>query len=169
MPMIVRCRFRIKPIQFGMQADDATDNDQCRRLQLRLCGLCRQGVQRTGYHFLVERGALLHDGGRRGTRHTVFLHLVAQSDQAFQTHVDDDGLARAAEHVPIQIHRAVLEMAGDQNQGLSVITMRQRNASIGGDSSGGGDSWHDLERNSMLAQRFNLFATSPKDERVAAL
>jgi hypothetical protein len=50
-----------------------------------------------------------------------------------------------------------------------VLAMGQRDAGVGGAAGGGGDSRNDLEGNSRVDQGFDLFATAPEDEGVAAL
>jgi hypothetical protein len=60
-------------------------------------------------------------------------------------------------------------MAGDENAGLRVIAMRQRNAGIGRAPARRRDARTHLERNAMLGELLDLLAAAPEDERIAAL
>ena len=57
-------------------------------------------------------------------------------------HVDHQGLAGAGQSGPVEVAGFVLQMAGDEETGLRMLAMRQRNAGIGAAGQGGGDDGH---------------------------
>ena len=95
--------------------------------------------------------------------------LFAQMSETVQPHVDDDCLAAPREAGPVEIHAAILEMAGDEDAGLGVVAVGERDAGEGGDSDGGGDAGNDLEEHAVFLECLDFFAAAPEGVRVAAL
>ncbi len=60
-------------------------------------------------------------------------------------------------------------MAGHEGAGLRVVTVRQRDARIGGNARGRRDAGYNLERDAVPGEGLDLLAAAPEDERVAAL
>ena len=93
----------------------------------------------------------------------------AQPVERLVAHVEDQRLARLAQGLPVELGLAVLGVAGDQDQGLGVVAVGQRDDGSGGAAGGGGDARDDLERDAGLQQRLDLLAAAAEDQRVAAL
>ena len=121
------------------------------------------------HHYLAGAGAVFNDRDRQGGIGAVAQELRHQELEMGEAHIDRDRLARAQQGAPVEIDRAVATVAGDEDAGLRVIAMGQRDAGIGRASGGGGDAGADLERNALFGQFFDLLAAAPENEGVAAL
>src|SRR5262249_36781542 len=87
---------------------------------------------------------------------------------AGQAHVHDEGLPRLRELGPIEIDRVARAMAGHESHRLRAIAMRERDAGIGSTTERGSDAGHDLARDTVVRERFDLLAAPAEDERIAA-
>ena len=105
---------------------------------------------------LVQAGLIVRD------------ELRAQQRQAEQPHVYHHRLVGARQRLPIQIHAAILQMAGDEYARLRVIPVRQRDSRVCGDTRSRRDAGHDLERDIPVRQRFDFLAAASEDEWVSA-
>ena len=127
-----------------------------------------QRGERAGHHALGRRGAVLDDGRRQVGTLAMLDQFRAQDRQAEQSHVDDDGLPRPRERRPVEVHAAVLEVAGDEQAGLRMLAMRERDAGECRDAERCGDARHDLERDAVRGERVDFLAAAPEHERVTA-
>ena len=124
--------------------------------------------QGAGKYPLIDRGALL-DQCRRGIGVATMLdQLLADDRQAYQTHVEHQGLRRRNQIGPRQIGGTVLEMPRDEPHRLRVITMSQRNPGVRRATAGRRDARHDLERDALGCQFLDLFTATAEDERITA-
>gem|GEM_PF-3377343 len=128
-----------------------------------------QRRKRPCQHALLRRGAGLHERRRRGGGQSVRGELAAQDIDADQPHVEDDGLVRLRERLPVQVHAAVLQVPGDEHHRLREIAMRERDTGIGRAARRRRDAGHHLEGDALGGERVDLLAAAPEDERVAAL
>ena len=95
--------------------------------------------------------------------------LVAKHGQRREAHVDDNGLIRLRESLPIQRDVPTTAVARDEAHRLRPVSVRQRDAGNRGTAQGRGDPRDDLERNAVVAQGGDLFAATAEDKRIAAL
>ena len=91
-----------------------------------------------------------------------------QGGQAQQPHVHDQGAPGPDQRVPVQVDAAVLEVAGDEQAGIGVIAVGERNSGVSGNAASGGNPRYYLERDAGRGQRLDFFAAAAKYERVAA-
>ena len=70
---------------------------------------------------------------------------------------------------PVQVDAAVLEVTGDEGDGLGVIAVSEGDTGIGGAAGGSGDARDDLEGDTLRGQGIDLLAAASKDEGIAAL
>jgi len=152
-----------------MQLHHFADDQQRRRLDVSLLDSGGQGSQGPAKHPLLGRGPLFHQRHRHLGGHAMRAQVVADMAGAFEAHVKHHRLTRLHQRRPVQIQRAVLQMAGHEHARLSVIAMGQGNAGIGRATGGGGHPRHHLEGNSGRHQRLDFLAAAPEDERIAAL
>ncbi len=152
-----------------MQFDDVADDDQRRRLDAGFFDALRQGAERGEQCLLVGQGAVADDGRWGQRRQAVVDHLPADFAGGANAHVEDDRLVGPGEGWPVEIHRTVLEVAGDEGDGLCVVAVREWKAGIGGTAGSGGHAGHDLEGNAGRGQSFQFLAAAAEDEGVATL
>ena len=86
----------------------------------------RQRGERGADPALLGQRAVLDQGGRQRRRQAVLDQPGAQPVERLVAHVEDQGLARLAQGLPVQLGLAVLGVAGDQDQGLGVVAVGQR-------------------------------------------
>ena len=151
-----------------MQTDYASDDDQRRRADPLFFNAGGQVVQVCDNDLLTWCAAVLYNGRRVRCRQAMGNHLAADFAGATDAHVENDGLARAGEGRPVKINTAVFQVAGGKNNGLRVITVRQRNSGVGGAACGGGYAGNNFERNPAFEQGFNFLTAATKDKGVAA-
>ena len=99
----------------------------------------------------------------------MFQEVFLQYVDPLHPHVDGQGLFRLQQGRPVEGQLAVLQVAGDEQAGVGVIAVGQRDTGVGGATGGGGDARHDLERDAGGGQFLDLLATAAENERVAAL
>src|SRR5581483_9704603 len=127
------------PRELLAQLHHLADDHQARALHAGLLHLARQIVEGPRDYPLSRRSALLHQRRRPVRRQAMGDELPAQLRQRVQPHVDHHRLAAVRQLVPVQLQLAVLaRVAGDEDAGLRVVAMGQRNAGIGGAAAGGG-------------------------------
>ena len=153
----------------GAEPHDLADDDQRRRLGVLARRALGQGRERALDHALTLERRLFDQRRGRVAAEAVRNELIAELRQAAYAHVDDHGLPRSREHVPVQVERAVLEVPGDEHAGVRVVAVRERNAGVGRGAAGGGDSGYDFERHAGLRQGLDLLAAAAEDVGVAAL
>ena len=128
-----------------------------------------EAAERRGDDALVGAGAVVDHGGRRVCGHALRDHVGGELLDLAEAHVDRHRLAGAGEARPVARDLAVAAVPGDEDAGLGVIAMRQRNPGIGGAADRRRDAGADLERHAMLGQRLDLLAAAPEHEGIAAL
>ena len=101
----------------------ANDNER-RRLEFFYYRQHGQRFQRPDDHALLRGGALLHDRRRRRGGKPVRREFAAQDRQTEQSHIDNYRLVAPRQSFPVQIHAAVLKVAGHEDAGVGVIPMR---------------------------------------------
>ena len=116
----------------------------------------------------LRQRAVADDGGRGVGGQAMGDHLAADFTGGADAHVEDDGLAGPGEGRPVEIDGAVLEMAGDEGDGLRVVAVGERKARVGGAAGSGGDAGDDFEGDAGSCQNFQFLAATPEDEGVAA-
>ena len=159
----------MKPGKFLLQADDRTYDDQGGRFDAGCGNLCRQGREVRCQDTLAAGGAVLHDGGRVVRGQAVRDQLAADFGEAADTHVEDDGQPRTCQRGPVEIDRAVLEVAGGEGDRLRVLAMGQRDAGVGRAAGGCGDAWNDFKGDTGVDQGLDFLATATENKGVATL
>ena len=152
-----------------MQADDLADDDHAGRAHRMPAREVGQGLQGRDIDFLSAGGALLHDGRGRGLCQAVPDQFPAQDINAVRAHIHREGLLRLGQGRPVQVHRAVLDMARDEQAGLGIIAVGQRDAGIRRATARGRHAGHDLKRDIMRREQLDLLAAAPEDKRIATL
>ena len=130
--------------------------------------LVRQAVQGPGDHFLKIGGAPGHQGYRRFTGTAVFHELCADLPQAHQPHVEHHRFRFTDQMLPVQIHRAVFAVAGDEAHGLGMVPVGQRYAGVGRTTTGGGDTRHHLKVDALGHDQVDFLSAATEDEGVPA-
>src|SRR5438045_5369474 len=120
-PSLFTSHLRCEPVELVAQAHDVADDDERRRVEIRLGGAPRQGAERSGDHALRRCGPLLHDGRPGSAGKTMQDELAADQGQAQESHVDDYRLPRPRERGPVEIHAAVLQLARHEHGRLRMI------------------------------------------------
>src|SRR5690606_32708521 len=94
--------------------------------------------------------------------------LVAKAQDLLQAHVDSDCLASIEQGIPILDSVPAFAMCRYELHGLCVLTVRQRDAAVGGTCDGSRDAGHHLKRDAMLGQMLQFFAAPAKNKAIAA-
>ncbi len=103
--------------------------------------------------------------GWQAMRHQLTADFVGTAD----AHVENHGLSRSGQRLPVQIDAAVLEVAGGKDTDLRMVAMGQRDAGIGSATCCCGNAGNDFEGNAVFSERFDLLAAASENERIAAL
>ena len=98
-----------------MQGRHLADDDQARRFETARGNQAGNVCQRAARDPLPRRGALLDHRGRHIERLAVRNQLSADFRQRLKSHIDHHRLARLRQGFPIQIQRAVLQVASGED------------------------------------------------------
>ncbi len=112
-----------------MQRGHVTNDDQVRWGDVVFFDQTWKCVQIADQYPLIRRRTLGNQGRRRGSAQAMLDELFTDDLHAVQTHVNDNGLLRLREHVPVEIDGIVFEMSRNEYARLGVIPMRQGNTS----------------------------------------
>ncbi|CDK98615.1 protein of unknown function [Magnetospirillum gryphiswaldense MSR-1 v2] len=150
--------------------DDATDDQQRRRLGLPAGHVGGQTVETGKEGALIGRGAALDDSDGRLAGKPRAPETPGETLRACHPHIHHQGAGGVGQPVPIEIKLAVvLAMPGQQTQALGDAAMGQRNAGGCGAAGGGGDTGHHLEGDARFGQGLGLFTAATEDIGIAAL
>ena len=151
-----------------MQTDHGADDEQCRRGDLLFGDTAWQAGEVGGDDALVLTGSVFDDSGGVCGWQAVCNELATDFPATANTHVENDGLSGACQCRPVEIDRAVLEVAGGKNDCLGVFAMGERNPGIRGATSRRRDAGNHFKVHAAGMQGFDLLATSSENEGVAA-
>ena len=157
------------PLTRQSETDHFADHKQGRSVELRAHHLSLDSRQGGDDAALTLGRAVLDQCHRRVGRQAVLQQLARDQRQSFGAHVNDDGLARPRQHLPVERERAVLCVAGDEHAGLRMVAMGERDAGTRRAAQRRGDAGHDLDRDVSRHQRLELLAAATEHEGVAAL
>ena len=160
----------LRPAQRLFQRAHLADNQHRRRLDVGFARLLRQ-VGDGGDHPALHRAGALLQNRRRHLRvhprlHQPFADHLHRSD----THQEDQcSLQRAqSRKVDFQLP-ALLAVRSDDVDRRAVVPVGDGDAVVGRHRQGGGDARHDLKRDMVGSEQFQLLPAPAKQKRVAAL
>ena len=118
---------------------------------------------------LVRPGGAVDQGGGGFAGEAGGLQFGRDGVEAGDAHVDDDCLIRLGEGLPVEVDGMVLEVAGDEDAALRMLTMREREAKAGGGAEGGSDAGNNFNGYAGGGEDVHFFAAPPENEGIAAL